>query len=277
MFYVLLFLFVLCIILSILSLFFFFNDPATTEIYTYCHTLALPDARPISPRSEAAAEKLRLSATRRKASIPSSAPWGIVKSCFKALADYRGLSIGATVPKKVAQRNERNLSHGLSALLFPPLPLRLRDRCRLGAGFHRPDCLDLAGPGPAEGGRLSLRRPRRSGAHRRRCHADRKAVERQALRRDRQQAVRGRQRTRRRQAVSRRAEDRRRRRSRNRQPDGRPLSHPAPISGLPLSLSPAGTTTGATPTRRRPIYFGADLDRKSTRLNSSHSCASRMP
>src|SRR3546814_12044536 len=28
--------------------FFFFNDPATTEIYTYSHTLPLPDALPIS-------------------------------------------------------------------------------------------------------------------------------------------------------------------------------------------------------------------------------------
>src|SRR3546814_11606484 len=27
---------------------FFFNDPATTEIYTYGHTLSLPDALPIS-------------------------------------------------------------------------------------------------------------------------------------------------------------------------------------------------------------------------------------
>src|SRR3546814_6699357 len=88
-------------------------------------------------------EKLRLSATRRKASIPSSAPWGIVKSCFKALADYRGLSIGATVPKKVAQRNERNLSHGLSALLFPPLPLRLRDRCRLRSEEHTSELQSL--------------------------------------------------------------------------------------------------------------------------------------
>src|SRR3546814_20924369 len=26
-----------------------FNDTATTEIYTYCHTLSLPDALPISP------------------------------------------------------------------------------------------------------------------------------------------------------------------------------------------------------------------------------------
>src|SRR3546814_14291454 len=29
-------------------LFFFFNDPATTEIYTYCNTLPLHDALPIS-------------------------------------------------------------------------------------------------------------------------------------------------------------------------------------------------------------------------------------
>src|SRR3546814_10139402 len=28
--------------------FFFFNDTATTEIYTYCHTLSLHDALPIS-------------------------------------------------------------------------------------------------------------------------------------------------------------------------------------------------------------------------------------
>src|SRR3546814_8174963 len=30
-----------------LSCFFFFNDTATTEIYTYCHTLSLHDALPI--------------------------------------------------------------------------------------------------------------------------------------------------------------------------------------------------------------------------------------
>src|SRR3546814_11152638 len=29
--------------------FFFFTDTATTEIYTYLHTLSLPDALPISP------------------------------------------------------------------------------------------------------------------------------------------------------------------------------------------------------------------------------------
>src|SRR3546814_17229355 len=33
----------------ILSFFFFFNDPATTEIYTYLHTLPLHDALPICP------------------------------------------------------------------------------------------------------------------------------------------------------------------------------------------------------------------------------------
>src|SRR3546814_14212 len=129
-----------------------------------------------TPRSPAAAEKLRRSATRRKASIPSSALWGIVKSCFKALADYRGLSICAIASKKVAQRNERNRSHGLSALLFPPLPFCLCHRRRLGACVHRPDRLDRAGLCPAEGGRPSLRRPRRSGAHRRRWHGDRKST-----------------------------------------------------------------------------------------------------
>src|SRR3546814_16624419 len=29
------------------TVFFFFNDPATTHIYTYCHTLSLHDALPI--------------------------------------------------------------------------------------------------------------------------------------------------------------------------------------------------------------------------------------
>src|SRR3546814_13020632 len=33
--------------ISILCLFFFFNDTATTEIYTYLHTLSLHDALPI--------------------------------------------------------------------------------------------------------------------------------------------------------------------------------------------------------------------------------------
>src|SRR3546814_2636657 len=31
----------------------FFNDPATTEIYTYCHTLSLHDALPIRARAAA--------------------------------------------------------------------------------------------------------------------------------------------------------------------------------------------------------------------------------
>src|SRR3546814_20915228 len=30
---------------------FFFHAPAPTDIYTYCHTLSLPDALPISPPS----------------------------------------------------------------------------------------------------------------------------------------------------------------------------------------------------------------------------------
>src|SRR3546814_14103896 len=31
-----------------ISLFYFFNDTATTKIYTYLHTLSLPDSLPIS-------------------------------------------------------------------------------------------------------------------------------------------------------------------------------------------------------------------------------------
>src|SRR3546814_10739822 len=34
--------------------FFFFNDTATTEIYTYCHTLSLHDALPIYEAGQAA-------------------------------------------------------------------------------------------------------------------------------------------------------------------------------------------------------------------------------
>src|SRR3546814_16549733 len=40
--------FVLYSYLSSCSRFFCFNDTATTEIYTYCHTLSLHDALPIS-------------------------------------------------------------------------------------------------------------------------------------------------------------------------------------------------------------------------------------
>src|SRR3546814_8674206 len=40
---------VLCTILCVCLCGFFFNDTATTEIYTYGHTLSLHDALPISP------------------------------------------------------------------------------------------------------------------------------------------------------------------------------------------------------------------------------------
>src|SRR3546814_7756350 len=36
---------------------FLFNDPATTEIYTYCHTLSLHDALPICAERAAAADR----------------------------------------------------------------------------------------------------------------------------------------------------------------------------------------------------------------------------
>src|SRR3546814_11672358 len=45
-------------VLGFLYQFFFFNESATTEIYTYCHTLSLHDALPIS-RAAVAAFALR--------------------------------------------------------------------------------------------------------------------------------------------------------------------------------------------------------------------------
>src|SRR3546814_13462618 len=38
----------MCLSFVIITYFFFFNDTATTEIYTYRHTLSLHDALPIS-------------------------------------------------------------------------------------------------------------------------------------------------------------------------------------------------------------------------------------
>src|SRR3546814_11164040 len=40
--------------MSVVVVFFFFNDTATTESYTYCHTLSLHDALPISMRRDMA-------------------------------------------------------------------------------------------------------------------------------------------------------------------------------------------------------------------------------
>src|SRR3546814_20927077 len=45
---------VVCCVLRVLC---FFNYTATTEIYTYCHTLSLHDALPISPGTNPAAPK----------------------------------------------------------------------------------------------------------------------------------------------------------------------------------------------------------------------------
>src|SRR3546814_21128958 len=56
-----LFLFILIVIVcSLINTVFFFNDPATPEFYTYCHTLPLHDALPIYRRQpEGAAGRAR--------------------------------------------------------------------------------------------------------------------------------------------------------------------------------------------------------------------------
>src|SRR3546814_5732417 len=56
-----------------LILVFFFNDTATPEIYTYRHTLALPDALPISsPNARAAWRDARHRARRELQPAPAS-------------------------------------------------------------------------------------------------------------------------------------------------------------------------------------------------------------
>src|SRR3546814_15326041 len=43
---------------------FFYNDPATTEIYTYGHTLALPDALPIAEVAQTVINRYATAAMR---------------------------------------------------------------------------------------------------------------------------------------------------------------------------------------------------------------------
>src|SRR3546814_12093376 len=55
------------ILVRFVSLFFFFlNDTATTEIYTYCHTLSLHDALPIYVELR----EVRRDALRRRPPVP---------------------------------------------------------------------------------------------------------------------------------------------------------------------------------------------------------------
>src|SRR3546814_14564270 len=60
--------------------FFFFNDPATTDIYTYLHTLSLPDPLPIycaplasgeAPRARLGGPRAALPADPRKKAAPA--------------------------------------------------------------------------------------------------------------------------------------------------------------------------------------------------------------
>src|SRR3546814_16445731 len=63
-------------------LFFFFNDTATTEIYTYGHTLSLHDALPISVGEHAGRIGRRTMALRLNENGPAGAeaPEGVVET-----------------------------------------------------------------------------------------------------------------------------------------------------------------------------------------------------
>src|SRR3546814_12456052 len=86
-------------------LFFFFNDTATTEIYTYCHTLSLHDALPISlfkrDRSERGNQNIkRVSGMMKKLSISAK----MIMAFAGLLAMIAG--IGAFAVFKIGEVND---------------------------------------------------------------------------------------------------------------------------------------------------------------------------
>src|SRR3546814_6197512 len=70
------------------SCFFFFNDTATTEIYTYGHTLSLHDALPISCATPSWGW-CRCSAARSASRAPRSPAWRRTRSPLRASATRR--------------------------------------------------------------------------------------------------------------------------------------------------------------------------------------------
>src|SRR3546814_16855615 len=88
---------------------FFFNDTATTEIYTYGHTLSLHDALPISLRDVAERDSLFLAgATEGQA---AAALQDVIKAAVAA-ADARADSIQALETSAEDRKSTRlNSSH----------------------------------------------------------------------------------------------------------------------------------------------------------------------
>src|SRR3546814_16448371 len=82
---------------------FFFNDTATTDIYTYCHTLSLHDALPICLAIAGGVRGCRhLHAVRRKLAEERRTDTGLAfdselrVECFKRVLDDRQTQTGTT-------------------------------------------------------------------------------------------------------------------------------------------------------------------------------------
>src|SRR3546814_7107907 len=67
------------IVVGGLVLFFYLNDPATTEIYTYGHTLSLHDALPIWRRGRRAPARARTGRCRRHRRRRARSTWRCAK------------------------------------------------------------------------------------------------------------------------------------------------------------------------------------------------------
>src|SRR3546814_10322534 len=86
-----------------LDCFFFFNDTATTDIYTYRHTLSLHDALPILTTStDAGALRTRVSTvlpSSRRPGVPLASP-STIRSLSLRPATSRITSAGSPFPKR---------------------------------------------------------------------------------------------------------------------------------------------------------------------------------
>src|SRR3546814_12820449 len=99
-------------------LFFFFNDTATTEIYTYCHTLSLHDALPIcwiwlplGPGAAAGSGSGSICDTAAASAFSGAAELVRTRSCGPKLASARRASGPMSVrfrktPRPIGDRSQ---------------------------------------------------------------------------------------------------------------------------------------------------------------------------
>src|SRR3546814_6792346 len=150
---------------------FFFNDTATTESYTYLHTLSLHDALPISPHGAApglALHHLVPYAVSRLSAGPHGHP-GVAAMAIHALVPPAvGLCAGAHPHRTrhrgragpgesagvVARRRCRAFPSGAARCVSRPAAAHLPERGPRGAR-EDPGCVPVAGPADRKSTRLN--------------------------------------------------------------------------------------------------------------------------